>query len=138
MVERKTRIEKKPLADNKIVWSERMRLTEDESLRRTKDFDKRKDQFIATFRGERNGRMIITIDISTEAGERLRKRANRTGLDLNTFVQNMVEISAEPLAVAAAPIHEEFRKSGMTQEELDELTDELIREVRAEKPLHLR
>ena len=82
--------------------------------------------------------MIITIDLSPETLHSLELRAKRVGKDVKGVVEQIVERSVPSLREVAAPIHEEFRRSGMTQEELDEFTDELIREVRAEKPLHLR
>ena len=48
---------------------------------------------------------------------------------------SILEYSVRPLAEIAAPLHEAFRQSGMTQEQLDDFTDELVREVRAEKQL---
>ena len=82
--------------------------------------------------------MSITIDISPETLHHLELRAKRVGKDVKKVVEQIVEQSAPSLRDAAAAIHDEFRRSGMTQEELDEFTDELIRDVRAEKPLHLR
>jgi hypothetical protein len=34
-----------------------------------------------------------------------------------------------------APVHEDFRKSGMTDEQLDELIDEAVAEARAERKM---
>jgi len=96
--------------------------------------------------------MTITIDLPMETEAKIRKRAKSRGQDVSAFVIGLVEREVKKpehsiaenagpvmtLAEAAAPIHEAFEKSGMTQEELDDLTDELIREVRAEKRTHLR
>jgi hypothetical protein len=86
--------------------------------------------------------MTITIEISKEAERRLRKRADLSGKEVGAFVRDLVEREAErpepTFEELVAPIHEDFAKSGMTQEELDQLTDELIREVRAETPLRSR
>ena len=86
--------------------------------------------------------MSITIDISKEAESKLRKRADEMGKDFPEFIEYLVEVEARLPDLSfdeiTAPIHKEFEESGMTQEELDEFTDQLIREVRAEKPLHLR
>lgn len=86
--------------------------------------------------------MSITIDISKEAESKLRKRADEMGKDFPEFIEYLVEVEARlperSFDEIVAPVHKEFEESGMTQEELDEFTDELIREVRAEKPLHLR
>lgn len=86
--------------------------------------------------------MSVTIEISKEAESKLKKRAEEMEKDFPEFVEYLVELEArlpEPsFDEIAAPLHKAFEESGMTQEELDEFTDQLIREVRAEKPLHLR
>ncbi len=82
--------------------------------------------------------MSITIDISPKTLRQLELRASRTGQDVKRVVEQIVERSVPSLGEVAAPIHEEFRRSGMTQHELDELTDELIAEVRRETPLRSR
>ncbi len=82
--------------------------------------------------------MSITIDITPKTLRHLELKASRTGQDIKRVVEQIVERSIPSLAEIAAPIHEEFRRSGMTQEELDEFTDELIAEVRKERRLALR
>jgi plasmid stability protein len=80
--------------------------------------------------------MTITIDLPTTAENELRRRAKRTGKSENEIATDILQDTLRPFEEIVAPIHEAFRQSGMTQEELDDLTDELIREVRAETPLH--
>jgi hypothetical protein len=82
--------------------------------------------------------MSITIDLSPETVRYLELRAQRVGEDVKKVVEQIVERSVPSLREIAAPIHEEFRRSGMTQDDLDEFTDELIAEVRREKPLASR
>lgn len=81
--------------------------------------------------------MTITIDISKDAESRLRERAGMSGKPVEVFVRELVEREAEEPTweEIVGPIHDEFEKSGMTQEELDEFSDELIRDVRADRAL---
>ena len=82
--------------------------------------------------------MTITIDLPSKTEAELQKRAKHSGQSVDELVNDILERTVRPFSEIVAPIHEAFERSGMTQEELDEFTDELIREVRAEKPLHLR
>ncbi len=82
--------------------------------------------------------MTLLIDISTETEKRLRKRAERSGRDLDDVVRTILDESVMTLAEAAAPLHSAFDESGMTQDELDVFSDEVIREVRAERRMQLR
>lgn len=82
--------------------------------------------------------MTITIDLPTTAENELRRRAKRTGKSENEIATDILQDTLRPFEEIVAPIHEAFRQSGMTQEELDDFTDGLIREVRAETPLHCR
>lgn len=82
--------------------------------------------------------MTITIDLPSKTEAELRRRARRTGQTESEVAAEILESTLLPFEEIAAPIHEEFRQSGMTQEELDEFTDELIKEVRAERRLRER
>ena len=82
--------------------------------------------------------MSITIDLPRKTENELRKRAEHSGKSVDKLINDILERAVVPFDEIVAPIHKEFDESGMTQEELDELTDQLIKEVRAEKPLHLR
>lgn len=82
--------------------------------------------------------MTITIDLPTTAENELRRRAKRTGKSENEIATDILQDTLRPFEEIVAPIHEAFRQSGMTQEELDDFADGLIREVRAETPLHCR
>ena len=82
--------------------------------------------------------MTITIDLPTTAENELRRRAKRTGKSENEIATDILQDTLRPFEEIVAPIHEAFRQSGMTQEELDDFTDELIREVRAERRLRER
>lgn len=82
--------------------------------------------------------MTITIDLPTTTENELRRRAKRTGKSVNELAADILQDTLRPFEEIVAPIHEAFRQSGMTQEELDNFTDELIREVRAERRLRER
>lgn len=82
--------------------------------------------------------MTITIDLPTTAENELRRRAKRTGKSESEVATDILQDTLRPFEEIVAPIHEAFRQSGMTQEELDDFSDELIREVRAEKRLRER
>lgn len=77
--------------------------------------------------------MTITIDLPTTAENELRRRAKRMGKSENEIATDILQDTLRPFEEIVAPIQEAFRQSGMTQEELDDFTDELIREVRAER-----
>jgi hypothetical protein len=69
--------------------------------------------------------MTITISLLPETETRLLARAAATGKDINTLVQEAIgEKFHTPLPTfqeVPAPVHEDFRKSGMTEAELDAL-----------------
>ena len=65
-------------------------------------------------------------------------RSRKSKRERQKVVNDTPERVNVPFAELVAPIHKVFEESGMTLEELDELIDQLIKEVRAETPLHLR
>jgi hypothetical protein len=81
--------------------------------------------------------MTITIDFSPETERQLLARAAATGKDVNTLVREAVEEKLRtPLPrfqQILAPVHEDFRRSGMSEEELDTLLEESLKEVRQER-----
>ena len=78
----------------------------------------------------------ITVTISPEAQSKLEKRAAVFGQDLKTYMRNLLEKEvAQPLSEVAQPIHRQTDKNGLSEEELENLIDETIAEVRREKPL---
>lgn len=77
--------------------------------------------------------MTITIDLPRKTEDELRRRAEQSGRSLDDIVREILERTVKPFDEIVAPIHEAFCQSGMTQAELDTLTDELIEEVRNEK-----
>lgn len=86
--------------------------------------------------------MSITIELPTKTEAKLRKLAERKGQNLEFFVNQIVEreVSLQPVSLAEAilPLHEWTRSQGYTEEEIEELVDETIAEVRRETPLSTR
>lgn len=81
--------------------------------------------------------MTISINLPPATIEKLQAQAAASGKDIETFVREAVEVK---LAVAGqsfreimAPVHEDFRKSGMSEQELESLVDEAVAEVRADR-----
>jgi hypothetical protein len=81
--------------------------------------------------------MTITIDLPAETERRLLARALATGKDVSTLVREAVEEKLQtPLPTFAeilAPIHEDFRKSGMSEAELDALLEQELADARRER-----
>jgi hypothetical protein len=96
--------------------------------------------------------MPITLHFPPETERKLQEWAARTGQTVEGYVQGLVERvvrganGAAPVTDAAtsgagqkslaeilAPIHEDYRKSGLTEAELDALLDECREEVWQEK-----
>jgi hypothetical protein len=81
--------------------------------------------------------MTLTIDLPAETEQKLRARAAATGKDVATLVREAVEEKLRaPLPTFAeilAPVHEDFRQSGMTDAELDALLEGTLAEVRTER-----
>jgi len=81
--------------------------------------------------------MTITITLPPTTEERLRAQAEATGKDIAELVVEAVEarlsLAEVGLRAILAPVHEDFRKSGMTEAELEPLLDETLAEARAER-----
>lgn len=84
--------------------------------------------------------MTVTIDLSPDEERRLQERASQLGQDLTAYLHTIIRENLEPpsastrtFAEILAPVHDDFRRSGMTEGELDELIEEAIHESRAER-----
>jgi hypothetical protein len=85
--------------------------------------------------------MTVTIDLSPDEERRLHERASQLGQDLTGYLQQLIreDLGVAPprrgrtLAEILAPVHEDFRKSGMTEDELNGLLKEALEESRAER-----
>ena len=80
--------------------------------------------------------MTITIGLSSEEEIRLRERATRTGQDLAGYVRDLI---ARDLHVpegadrALAPFRAQVEESGLTEDELDDLFEEVRNDIWSEK-----
>ena len=81
--------------------------------------------------------MTITLELPTEMEHELLAQAAASGKDVGTLIREAV---AEKLhgslltfAQVLSPVHEEFRKSGMTTAELDSLLEQELAGARKER-----
>jgi hypothetical protein len=81
--------------------------------------------------------MTITITLSPETEERLRAQAQATGKNISTLVVEAVEarlsLSQLGLRDILAPVHADFRQSGMNEAEVEHLLREEMDEARSER-----
>ena len=73
-----------------------------------------------------------------QAEQRLRRQAEMRGESIEAFARSILERSGDSLAEAALPLREAVRKSGMSEAEIEDFVDDLVREVRNETPLRSR
>ncbi|MGH9948908.1 MAG: hypothetical protein ACRD6X_17175 [Pyrinomonadaceae bacterium] len=83
--------------------------------------------------------MTLTIELPVKTEKVLRNRAERRGKKLGAFIEELleqeVELSFEELV---RPIHEETKRLGLTEKDIEELIDTELAAVRREKPLRCR
>lgn len=80
--------------------------------------------------------MTYTIQLSPASEELLRKRAAACGQEPAAFLNRLAEeiLLAKPTVdEVLAPIRKQFEESGMTEEELDALVEEVREEIWQEK-----
>lgn len=84
--------------------------------------------------------MTITIELPKKIEAELKKKARRKGQDVDTFVKTLVEkdLSLPSWDELVKPIHEQTKKLGLTESEIEELIDEELTEVRKITPLWSR
>ena len=86
--------------------------------------------------------MTITINLPPATEDRLRAQAAVSGKDVVTLVVEAVDarlsLSELNLRMILAPVHEDFRKSGMTEPELEALLEDALSESRAERKANRR
>ncbi len=78
----------------------------------------------------------LTLRLSPQAREELTKRAEATGVDLASYVSNIVERNAQAatsLDEISGPIYEHFLQSGLTDEQLGDLLEKEKHEARAHR-----
>jgi hypothetical protein len=78
-------------------------------------------------------KMTITINLDPEEERRLAERAARHGEDVGSFIHRLIareiQTPATTLDEALAPVRRQFEGSGMTDEELAALVEEVREEV---------
>jgi hypothetical protein len=81
--------------------------------------------------------MTLTIDFPGDTERKLLARAAATGKDVATLVRKAVEEKLETtlptFAEILAPVHEDFRKGGMTDAELDAPLETTLTDARKER-----
>ena len=77
----------------------------------------------------------ITVSLSREAEEAVRRRAAVAGKAVDQYVSDLVQeaVTRPTLSEILAPVHEEVRNSGMSDQELDGLLKSELDAYRAER-----
>jgi hypothetical protein len=76
--------------------------------------------------------MTYTISLSPTAEKRLHERATAYGQEVTACLNQLIEeaLAAKPsVDQVLAPIRRQFQESGMTEEELDALVEEVREEI---------
>ncbi|MEW6126963.1 MAG: hypothetical protein AB1757_07985 [Acidobacteriota bacterium] len=83
--------------------------------------------------------MDVTISIPTELEVVLKERAAQFGKDADDYLSQLVTKHLERPALdeILAPVRKDFAKSGMTEEELNQLIEEERQALWDEKSLHI-
>jgi hypothetical protein len=83
--------------------------------------------------------MTLTINLPPATIQKLQAEAAASGKDVDTLVREAVEVklavSGRSFREIMAPVHEQFRKSGMTDDELNILVNDAVADARAERRL---
>lgn len=80
--------------------------------------------------------MTLEIEISPQAEAKLREKAAVVGEDIAAYAAGVLERSAKqpvPLEEISGPIAEEFRQSGMTEDELTDLLETAKHDMRRQR-----
>jgi hypothetical protein len=79
--------------------------------------------------------MTITISLSPQQERRLAERAAQAGQEIAAYVHQLIDrdIQAENLDAILAPVRRNFEQSGMTDEDLTALVEEVREDIWREK-----
>ena len=79
--------------------------------------------------------MTITISLSPEQEKRLAERAAQAGHEVVTYINLLIDrdLDAESLDAILAPVRRNFEQSGMTDEDLTALVEEVREDIWREK-----
>ena len=77
----------------------------------------------------------VTINLPKEVGVVLEKRAEDSGQDFETYIRNIVETQAKKMTLdeTLTPIRQAVEKSGLSDDELDNIFQQARREVSQER-----
>jgi hypothetical protein len=77
--------------------------------------------------------MTFTIELPAQAEARLTEKARIAGIDVPTYVERLLEADATrpSLEELLKPVHQAFRDSGMSEEQLSDLLLKAKKEMRA-------
>jgi hypothetical protein len=75
--------------------------------------------------------MTITINLSSEQERRLAERAARAGQEVVAYVHHLIDrdIDTESLDIILAPLRRDFEASGMTDDDLATLVEEVREDI---------
>jgi hypothetical protein len=75
--------------------------------------------------------MTITIDLRPEQERRLAERAARAGQDIAAYVRHLIDrdIDAESIDAILAPVRRDFEDSGMIDDDLANLVEEVREDI---------
>ncbi len=81
--------------------------------------------------------MTFTVDLPPALVEKLNAHVAAYGMSIDTFVRQALEISLirakGSFREIMKPVHDDFKRSGQTDEELDAFLEQQIAAMRAEK-----
>ena len=80
--------------------------------------------------------MILTIELKPETEAKLKNRVVALGFEVDDYIENLIEKDLDKpktLDEIFAPVRQEFKEQGMTEDEFDDLIYQARREVYAEK-----
>jgi hypothetical protein len=83
-----------------------------------------------------NREMVLKHSIPAEAEAKLKLRAAARGQDLTDYVSSLITHFSEaptPLEELSGPIYQRFLETGMTDDELGDLSEKAKHEMRAER-----
>ena len=80
--------------------------------------------------------MTLTIELKPEVEKLLKQKASAKGFTIDDYVEDLIEKDVDKqktLDEIFAPVRQEFKEQGMTEDELDDLIYQARREVYTEK-----
>ncbi len=79
--------------------------------------------------------MSVVLELEPEVEETLKKRAAARGSDFKVYLQSLLKEQANSRSYEEVmrPVWEAFEKSGMTEDQLNDLLNRELKEVRAER-----